>query len=210
MSQIIKQEKKRSFVNAPIAALLSLLLPGLGQVLARRVQRGLLMFGALASIIGLLVWRITLLGRLEDGFWPSLFKSLDRAPMFVGFGLFAIAGLWLWIVIDAAKQTNPNKQFGNSIFVLILVVFFTIGWQISEIDLVKLTSDANEAWVPLSKILWPWEAAVTRATDTVEAGAEMLVDSEGEVPAKPQKTEGEPYVWVTPREGNLSKLDEDN
>ncbi len=210
MSQIIKQEKKRSFVKAPTAALLSLILPGLGQILARRVQRGLLMLGALVSIAGLLIWRITVLGRLADGFWPTLVKSLDRAPFFVGFGLLATAGIWLWVVIDAAKQTNPNKQFGNSIFALILIVFFTIGWQISEIDLVKLTSDANEAWVPLSKILWPWEAAVTHETDTVEAGAEVLVDSEGAAPPKPEQTEGEPYLWVTPRKGSLSKLDEDN
>ena len=169
MSQIIKKEKKPAFVNALTAAILSLLVPGLGQVLARRVQRGLLMLGSVASILGLLIWRIKVLGRLADGFWPTLGKSLDKAPMFVGFGLAAIGAIWLWIVIDAARQTNPKKQFGNSIFALILVVFFTIGWQISEIDLVKLTSDANEAWVPLSKILWPWEAAVTHETDTVEA-----------------------------------------
>ncbi len=210
MSQVIKKEKKPSFVSAPVAAVLSLLIPGLGQVLARRVQRGLLMLGSVASILGLLIWRIKVLGRLKEGFWPTLGKSLDKAPMFVGFGLAALAIIWLWIVIDAARQTNKKKQFGNSIFALILIVFFTIGWQISEIDLVKLTSDADEAWLPLSKILWPWEASVTRATDTVEAGAKVLVDSEGAAPPKPEKTEGEPYLWVTPREGNLSRLDEDN
>ncbi len=210
MSQVIKKEKKPALVNAPTAALLSLIVPGLGQVLARRIQRGLLMLGSIVSILGLLIWRIKVLGRLADGFWPSLFKSLDKSPMFVGFGLLAVAGIWLWIIIDAARQTDPEKQFGNTIFALILVVFFTIGWQISEIDLVKLTSDANEAWVPLSKILWPWDAAVTHETDSVEAGAKVLVDSEGEPPSKPEKEAGEPYIWVTPRKGNLSKLDEDN
>ena len=35
MSQVIKKEKKPSFVSAPVAAVLSLLVPGLGQVLAR-------------------------------------------------------------------------------------------------------------------------------------------------------------------------------
>src|SRR6056297_3066113 len=210
MNQKYVEKNTVSPISAPVAAILSLLLPGLGQIIARKIQRGMLLFGAFISIFGLFVWRIKVLGRLADGFWPSLFKALERAPFFAGIGIFAVALLWVWIIIDAAAQTRKKRQYGNTIFALVLLIFFSIGWQISEIDIVKLTSDANEAWVPLSKILWPWDAAVTHKVDTVEAGAEILVDSEGEAPPAPEKEEGEPYVWVDPRAGELSKLDEDN
>ncbi|HDQ14545.1 MAG TPA: phosphonate ABC transporter, permease protein PhnE [Sediminispirochaeta sp.] len=204
------KEKKPSLVTAPVAALLSFFVPGLGQIMARRVQRGLLMLGAMVTIIGLFIWRVNLLGRRVDGFWPTLSKALERNTFFISFTILAIVALWVWIVYDAVKQTRKGKQYGNAIFALILLVFFGIGWQISEIDIVKLTSDANEAWLPLSKILWPWDAAVTRSTESLEAGAEVLVDSEGPAPPKPERVEGEPYVWVEPREGELSRLDDDN
>lgn len=210
MNQKFETRKKDSPISAVPAAILSLILPGLGQIIARRIQRGLLLLGAMISIIGLLIWRIKVLGRLVDGFWPTIFKALDKSPVFIGFGILAVLGLWVWIAVDAGRQTIREKQYGNAIFALILLVFFSIGWQISEIDIIKLTSDANEAWVPLSKILWPWEAAVTRDTDTLEAGAEMLVDSEGAPPPVPERQEGQPYVWVEPRSGSLSKLDENN
>jgi phosphonate transport system permease protein len=197
-------------INADTAFILSLLLPGLGQLIAGKIRRGLLLFGSMLSIVGLLIWRVRLLGRLVDGFWPTLVKALEKAPVFTGFGILAVLGLWIWTAFDAGRQTGEKKQYGNGIFVLILLVFFSIGWQISEIDVLKLTRDANEAWLPLSKILWPWEAAVTRATDTVEAGAEMLVDSEGTIPPVPERKDKQPYVWVEPRSGELSRLDENN
>jgi len=210
MSQIIMKQKKKSPVNALTAIILSAILPGAGQIAALRIRRGLLLLGSVLSIGGLLLWRIQVLGRLAEGFWPTLFKALDKAGFFVGFGLLAFTFLWIWIAVDAGRQTNPKKQYGNSIFFLILLVFFTIGWQISEISILKLTSDANEAWVPLSKILWPWESAVTRDTDTLQGSADIMVDSEGEPPAMPVKEEGLPYIRSEPNFGRLSSLDEDN
>ena len=168
------------------------------------------MFGSMASIAGLMIWRIRTLGRLAEGFWPTLAKSFDRNFFFTGTGLAAVIILWIWIAVDAARQTHREKKYGNTVFFLILLVFFSIGWQISEISIIKLASDADEAWLPLSKILWPWDAAVTRDTDTVEAAAEILVESEGEPPPVPELQENEPYIRAEPNAGELSKLDEDN
>ena len=51
------EENKPSLVPAWLAAVLSAIVPGLGQVLARQLWRGVLIFGSFASIIGLTVWR---------------------------------------------------------------------------------------------------------------------------------------------------------
>lgn len=210
MEQKNNTQIKKSPITAPVAFILSLVMPGLGQIVALRVRRGLLMLGSMASIIGLMIWRIRLLGRLVDGFWPTVAKAFDKNFFFTGLGLIAILILWIWIAVDAARQTSEKKKYGNTIFFLILLVFFSIGWQISEINIVKLASDADEAWVPLSKILWPWDAAVTRDTDTVQATAEILVESEGAPPPVPELKEDEPYIRAEPNEGELSKLDENN
>jgi len=202
--------QKASPVNALTAAVLSLLVPGLGQIAALKIRRGLLLFGSFISIAGLLVWRIKNLGRLAEGFWGMLSKAFERNQLFIGFSIAAIAALWIWISFDAARQTRPGKKYGNSIFLLVLLVFFTFGWQVSEINILKLASDANEAWVPLSKILWPWEAAVTRDTDTVEAGAEILIGTEGTPPPVPEFKDNEPYIRAEPNFGDLSSLDKNN
>ena len=55
-------------VSPPVAAAASLLVPGLGQALARELWRGLLLLGSIAAAAGMLVWRVFLLGRTEVGF----------------------------------------------------------------------------------------------------------------------------------------------
>ncbi len=212
MSQRIEQVVPSPLVTSPVAALLSLVIPGLGQMFSTHVRRGLLLLASLASIIGLLIWRVSLLGRLVDGFFPTLAKAVDKAPFFTLFSILATAAIWIWIIYDAYRLGKPSKKTNNTIFVLVLAVFFSFGWQISEIDLIKLTADADEAWVPLSKILWPWENATTRATDTVEASAKIMIasSSEEEPPAPPEKKKDEPWIRAEPNYGELSKLDEEN
>jgi phosphonate transport system permease protein len=67
-----------------------------------------------------------------------------------------------------------------------------------------------EAWPPLSRILWPWEAAVTRDTASIQARAAILVDSTENPPAVPEFKEGKPYLKSTPTYGKMSTLDEKN
>ena len=212
MSRKIEKQEAIPLVSPPLAAIMSLLVPGLGQIFSFHVRRGLLLLASLASIIGLLIWRVRLLGRLEEGFFPTVTKAVDRAPLFTLFSIIACLAIWIWIAYDAYRLGRPSRKSGNSIFILVLVVFFSFGWQISEINLIKLTADADEAWVPLSKILWPWENATTRATDTVEGSAKIMIasSSEEEPPAPPEKRDDEPWIRAEPNYGELSKLNEEN
>ncbi len=212
MSRKIEKQEAIPLVSSPLAAIMSLLVPGLGQIFSFHVRRGLLLLASLASIIGLLIWRVRLLGRLEEGFFPTVTKAVDRAPLFTLFSIIACLAIWIWIAYDAYRLGRPSRKSGNSIFILVLVVFFSFGWQISEINLIKLTADADEAWVPLSKILWPWENATTRATDTVEGSAKIMIasSSEEEPPAPPDKRDDEPWIRAEPNYGELSKLNEEN
>ncbi|HEY75645.1 MAG TPA: phosphonate ABC transporter, permease protein PhnE [Thermoflexia bacterium] len=209
-TRTIQREKLPSLVPPPVAGIASLIIPGLGQVLARETRRGLLLFGSLVSITGLMVWRIYDLAHLEPGPLAMLRKAIARRPVFVVPMLIGIVALWLWNAWDAYRQAQPDVKGGAGIFVLVIVLFFTLGWQIGEIDLYKLGSELPDAWRPLSQVLWPWPAAVEREEEILSAGADILVPCDDNPPPPPEEVPGQPYLVATPTCGELSELGENN
>jgi len=203
-------ELSASLVPAPVAGLLSLIVPGLGQLLARQIRRGLLLLGSIVTSIALLAWRISLIATRQTGWSAKLNRALSREPFFIGLMIVGIVILWLWTAWDAYRQTDPTKRGGAGIFVLIVVLFFTLGWQISEIDLYKAVTEFSDTLPLLTKVLWPWEAAVTRSTEAVAARAQIAVPCSDTPPPPPVETAGQPYIVADPTCGELSDLDEDN
>jgi phosphonate transport system permease protein len=186
----------------------SLIIPGLGQMLAGQIRRGVLLLSSYASMILILSWRIHLLAHREIGILQKLQKAISRKPVFVSFLLFCALFLWLLNAWDAMQQTKKKRN--PAVFILIIVIFFTMGWQISEINVYKMITEFPDAVPPLSKVLWPWKAAVTREAQEISAGLEILIGCEDELPPVPLAVEGEPYLSAEPRCGDLSKLDENN
>ena len=210
MSDKIEKYIHPSLVSGPVAAAASLIIPGMGQILAVKIKRGLLFLASIASYTGLLIWRIQLLAHRETGFLEMLRKAVSVSPLFTIFSIAGLIILWLWIVFDAYKQTDKKTKESKPVFILILILFFTMGWEISQINVYKLVTEAPDAWKPLSKILWPWERAITYKEDVVSAYAKILADSEDNPPPMAIKTPGEPYIIATPNYGYLSTLDENN
>ncbi|MGD8996616.1 MAG: phosphonate ABC transporter, permease protein PhnE [Anaerolineae bacterium] len=204
------RERLPSLTPAPVNGIASLLLPGLGQILARRVWRGLLVFASLASIAGLVAWRIVGLAHREPTPLAMLTRALNRRPFFIGAVVLGTILLWLWIAWDAYRQAHPGREGGPGVFVLILLLFFALGWQISEIDLYKAVTELSDTWPLLSKVLWPWEAATTPVRETVEALADIQVPCTENPPPVPEETPGEAYLKAEPTCGELSDLDDDN
>jgi len=211
---------------AAAAGIASLILPGLGQALARQIQRGVLMLASTATILVMLGWRVTLLAHREVGAMAMLRKALHQQPLFIGLVIAATLILWLWNAWDAyllarslraapvqavAPQSPAGtKPPGKGVFFYVLIIYFILGWQVSEINLVKMITQLPDAWPPLSKVLWPWEAAMTREVQRISAGAEIQTPCLGTPPAPPQEAPGKPYVSVEPRCGELSSLDKNN
>ena len=209
----IKTEKStpfKPFVHAAAAGILSLIIPGLGQVLGRQIQRGILLLGSLVTLSGLFAWRIQLLAHREPDAWAKFVKALGRRPAFVLIVLSFLVLLWLYIGWDAYKLVRDKKKSSPFVFFIIIAAFFTLGLQISQVDLYKAITELPDAWPPLSRVLWPWEAAITHNTETVEASADILIGCEDEPPPVPEEIPGEPYLLVEPRCGDLSDLDENN
>ncbi len=205
-----QKQPKPSLVPAPIAAAASLVIPGLGQALARQLRRGLLLLGSIASIIALVAWRINLLAPRQEGAFEKFARALDRRPFFVGIMVAGTAAVWIWNVWDAHKQTDPEHRGGALLFVVIGLLFFILGWQIAQIDLYKAATELPDTWPLLSRVLWPWEAAITRDAETLSASAPIQVPCEDSPPPPPERDGSEPYLRADPTCGELSDLDEEN
>ncbi len=204
------QNSRPSLVPAPLAAVTSLIIPGLGQILSRSIQRGLLLFGSMVAIIGILGWRIKLLAHLEPTAMAMLGKALNRRPFFIGLIISCAAILWLWNAWDAYRQTAQRRPGGFGIFVLVLFCFFTLGWQISEIDIYKMIRQFPEATKPFAKVIWPWKAAVIRDPIELRAACEILVPCAEPLPSRPLEEPDEPYLVAEPNCGELSRIDNKN
>lgn len=198
---------QKPLVAPPIAAILSFILPGLGQIASRQAQRGLLILSAFVTSVAIFAWRIADLGRRIDGLGPTIQRALERRPGFVSLVLVALALVWIVSIWDAFLCSREKKRPTTGVFVFALAGFFVLGWQIAEIDVVKLVREAPEALPPLSRVMWPWAAAIEYEEEAVVAGADVLA-GEGPAPDRAPQVEGEPYILVEPNVGQMSSQDE--
>lgn len=206
-ARISARTAEQSPLVSPImSAVFSLLLPGLGQILSRQTQRGVLILASMGTAVGIFAWRVSDLGRRVVGFFPTVGRALERRPGFVILVAIALVLVWLVGAWDAFRCSRERKRPATGVFALILVSYFVLGWQIAEIDVVKLVRQAPEALPPLSRVMWPWSAAYTYETETVVAGADVLA-GEGKSPVRPEPVEGEPYLRVEPNVGQMSTQD---
>ncbi|MFP4114156.1 MAG: phosphonate ABC transporter, permease protein PhnE [Spirochaetota bacterium] len=188
------------------AGVASLIVPGLGQAVVGQVYRGILILMSIVSAGGILVWRVAEIGRRVDGAWEKLQRSLESSPTFVILALVFIALVWLLAAYDAYRTTKLQRRGVSGVFVAVLAAFFVLGWQISEIDPVEMVRRAPEALPPLSRVLWPWEAAIEYETQTVSDTQRILV-GEGEAPEPGEPHPEEAYIVVEPTTGEMSAQD---
>jgi phosphonate transport system permease protein len=201
------------WVTPWLAALFSLIVPGLGQMMLGQIQRGLVQLFSLITIIALLGWRMSLAARREVDAWNIFTKAIGVQPL-LGLLVLGVIILWLWIAWDAYVQARKLRQkekprAGISVFVLVLLIFFFLGWQIVEIDLGRMVTGFNDAVPALTKVLWPWEKAFVRDEAVVSADADIEVPCSDNPPLPPVRIEGQPYIVADPTCGELTVQDSD-
>jgi phosphonate transport system permease protein len=199
------EELPPSLVPPLVAAVFSMILPGLGQILARTIRRGLLLFFSFSTIIVLLAWRFTETARRDTGF-INIFKkglSLDTALIILT-GLVIV--FYIWNVIDAYAIANRSSSNPAGLLFLVLVVFFMLGWQICKIDFVDLITQADDAGPVLTSILWPWEKAIEIPEDITTTIAEIQIPCTENPPVPNEPLEDEPYIIADPTCGTLAEF----
>lgn len=104
-----------------VAGLLSLVLPGLGQLYARQRYR------AVAVLLSVLIAVLTCL-------WYGV-RVYYLAP----------AVIWLWSIWDAVASARGNPRSALLPLAAILVMGYGIGWQVTSIDVSALTRNLDRA-----------------------------------------------------------------
>ena len=193
-----------SFVPAPVAALASAVLPGLGQILARSYRRGVLIFFSLLTIVVLTVWRFRLAAPRDTGFGDIFRKALRLEPFLIAV-LVLIAILYLWSIVDAYVVARQQTAPTVGLMFMILLVFFALGWQIGEINLVAMITQADDAGPALGRVLWPWSRAIEYPEELLVVWADVQIPCSDEPPPPTEALAAEPYIVASPTCGLLSE-----
>ena len=118
-------EEKPSLVSPVVAFLISLVLPGLGHMLARKFRKGLTLLLAFVSAAGLWVWRINVLARRETGFMAMFNKSIRLQPILLIIFILLLL-MYILIALDAYKSAHTSKP--NSLLLWVCVLVFSLFW----------------------------------------------------------------------------------
>ncbi|MEA3328016.1 MAG: ABC transporter permease subunit, partial [Chloroflexota bacterium] len=211
-NQVYKEESRLPSLVPPwIAAILSAIIPGLGQVLGRAIQRGIIIFFSFVSMVGLLIWRFRDAAPRDEGIFNIVRKAFHLEPIFILicilFGLF-----YIWIIIDAFQIAKIAGKSGKRkplmVFVLLIVVFFIIGWQIGQIDIYAFITQFDDAFPALSRVLWPWERAITYPEEQWQGLATLETPCDDSPPPATEPLEDRPYLVVDPTCGEPTTQDE--
>ncbi len=203
-------DEKRTSLVPPIVAAIASIIPGLGQSLARAIRRGLIIFISFITILGLSVWRFTTTAKYDEGFLNIFKKGLTLDKSLIWVTVFVVL-LYLVQIYDAyrvAKNSYTEKPNGLLVMAVLLITFFLLGWQIGQINLVDLASGIDEASAPISRIAWPWEAALTYPEEHVNVVAKIQVPCIAgvESPIQNEASDTDPYLISSPTCGTLSDM----
>lgn len=207
MNDASKPERKAGPIRTGLALIGSLALPGVGQMILGQLRRGLLLFLSFVTIVGLTVWRIRVVARREPTFSAMVPKAFDLQPvlLLVAIGVIAI---YLWVLVDSYRVARRGRNAASgALWALVLVVYFGMGWQVGQIDLVKLFSEITDAGKLGGQLAWPWQRAIFREEQLLIAGTEVRIPCFGALPEAPAPEPGEPYLSTDPRCGDLSTLE---
>jgi phosphonate transport system permease protein len=206
-NQHVSRKERKALVklNPFVGSLLSALIPGLGQMLSGYFYRGLLILGSLVSFLGLWYWRAYLAARRTGEGLELIQRAFRLEPVLIALAV-GIVLMYLFNILDTF-QIISRKRGSMLVIVALTLVFFGLGWQIGEIDPVRMITGLEEGGETLMRVIWPWQRAVTRE--------ELRIDAETpiQIPCTDSATEPslplleDPYVIATPTCGDLSEQD---
>lgn len=127
----VEQAPQQSPQNSDLAALLSLLLPGLGQIYAGRSSRGRSILVTTVFLLGI-VW------------WLDLWVL---TPLFIPF--------WAWNVWEARLIAQGQRPSTLKLILTIALVVYAIGWQVTGIDIGRLVTGAPKVRPFVTGLLQP-------------------------------------------------------
>lgn len=125
------------------------------------------------------------------------------------FAAGALSALWLWNVVDAARigtaETSGQMPSLALPILLICLLVFSLGYNITRVDLPKAITEHQDLTILLPRILWPWRAAFAYDQEVVEET--QLIQApcpDGAIgPPSNEPQAGEPWISAMPTCGQV-------
>jgi phosphonate ABC transporter permease subunit PhnE len=131
--------------SSPVAPILSLFIPGLGQFYLKHRWRGAVIFLAAAISVFIINWALVnykigliVLGPVQTT-WLWLIMAL----------------FWLWNVRDATQSAALKSGGGAAGFLLIVLILFVLAWNVTEAKPERLISRFNAARAVMTELVNP-------------------------------------------------------
>ena len=159
-------ERKKS----PILSSLLSIVPGLGQTYAGALPRGAALLLAVIVTAFLVRWQGS----------TFLYAGLVLA--------------WLWGIWDAYNLAQGRKISFVPPFLIIGIIVYIIGWQVTDIKLTRLVTDVADIKPLVSDLLQP--AILERSMETQEAEVIFESPCSDSPPEKGTLLEDEPYLII--------------
>jgi phosphonate transport system permease protein len=162
-----------------VAGLLSLILPGLGQIYAHNRYRGVaILLSALITILMAIWYKV-----------PVWFL----APVII----------WLWNVWDAVSLVHGRARSAIIPVAIILIMGYGIGWQVTSIDPSALTKNLNRASSIISPMLRPDFISSRQLTNTAWVPVQVPC---GPNPPPAKNSINNIQISLSPNCGNLNDV----
>ena len=189
-------------------AALILFLVALGYLLARFVLRDAA--GKAFSIPGLAVLFVVAVIALSDAMLETVANTELLGRIYGQTAVLSaavLAAYWLWQILDAARiGADGQRRSMTPAIALALLLIFTLGWNITEINLGKAISEYKDTQVILSRIFWPWRSAFEFEQISNDAIAKIQAPCPDGATGPEVNTEQSVGIWIsaTPTCGDLS------
>ncbi|MFQ5885717.1 MAG: PhnE/PtxC family ABC transporter permease, partial [Anaerolineae bacterium] len=151
-----------------LGSFLSLIVPGLGQIYAGALPRGAALLLAVTVTALLVRW---------------------QGSTFLYAGIILA---WLWGIWDAYSLAQERKISLVPPFLIIGVIIYIIGWQVTKINIIRLITDVGDIKPLVSDLLQP--AFLERPTETQIGEILFEVPCSDSPPPKGTPLEDEPYL----------------
>ncbi len=131
--------------NAPLASVLSLFIPGAGQVYLRSHGRGVAIFTTTLVLAFLINWALDnfRIGRVAAG-------GVTTSWLWGGLALF-----WAWNVFDAHRRTRGGTASNALGLALPALMIYFIAWQVTDVNLDRLVTRFEDTKIIFRALIHP-------------------------------------------------------
>ena len=139
------QKALTSSANSTLGPFFSLILPGLGQFLLKKRERGLLILATSAILAFLIHWSLKNqnIGKVDFG-------GMTTSWLWIPFLLF-----WAWNVFDAQALRMNRLTSALPAILLVTIILYVIAWQVTGVRLDRLVKRFGDARAVATDLLNP-------------------------------------------------------